>query len=150
LSGRALSHCLLRLTSTKLATSLALAFVVLVVGLPAARASPQRLLDEELVVAAHTWHSLSFKLAAPSQVQLAVQGVRNTDKGFMLYVLSPGEYDHFQHGESFSYVKAFTGIKVRSLNQTAPLAAGDWVVIVQNSENIYRDMVTHVRITIDP
>lgn len=137
-------------TPTHLAKSLVLSFALLLAGFLPAHASPQRLLDEEIVVAAHNWHSRSFKLGVPSPVQLTIQGVRNTDKGFTIYLVSPAEFDHFQRGESFHYVGAFSGIKVRSLNQTALLSAGDWVFIVQNSENIYRDMVTHVRITVDP
>lgn len=113
-------------------------------------AKPQVIVDEELAVSAGGWQSRGFTLPSPRPVQVTTEGKKHTDKGFSLYVMNSSELDNFKQKTTFKHIPAFQGLKVRSSSNTATLSAGEWIVVVANSENIINTMVVHLRVVADP
>jgi hypothetical protein len=111
--------------------------------------SPQVLFDEELAVSAAGAQMRSFTLPSPRPISVEVRGVKNSDKGFMVYVMEESEWENFKTGK-FRHVPEFEGLKIRSSEHTGALPAGSWAVVVQNSENILNTMVVQVRVVSDP
>ncbi len=112
--------------------------------------NPQVIIDEELAVSAGGWQSRSFTLPSPRPIQVATEGKKHTDKGFSLYVMNSSELQHFKQKTTFRHIPALQGLKVRSFSNTATLPAGEWAVVVANSENIINTMVVHLRVVADP
>ncbi|HEY0480500.1 MAG TPA: hypothetical protein VGD37_23450 [Kofleriaceae bacterium] len=113
-------------------------------------AQPQVIVDEELAVSAGGWQSRGFTLPSPRPIQVTTEGRKNSDKGFSLYVMNSSELDNFKQKTRFMHVPAFQGLKVRSFSNTATLPAGEWTVVVANSENILKTMVVHLRVVANP
>ncbi len=143
-------RCLVGVNARNVVRTVVVALAVVVGLAGVAPAAPQHMIDEEQVIAAATFHARTIKIAVAAPVQLVVQGLRYADKGFMVYVMSPEDFAHFQRREPFHYFEALYGLKIRSFTQTATLPAGDWVFVVHNSENLIRSMVVRVRIVVDP
>ncbi|HEX4422776.1 MAG TPA: hypothetical protein VH165_32900 [Kofleriaceae bacterium] len=115
-----------------------------------ALSNPQVLYDEELAVGQGGWQSRGFTLPTARPIQVVAEGRRNTDKGFTVYVMKTDELEHFRSRVTFQHIPALQGLKIRSFTSTATLPAGAWTVVVQNSENLLRTMVVHLRVVSDP
>ncbi|HEY1696047.1 MAG TPA: hypothetical protein VGG39_27960 [Polyangiaceae bacterium] len=111
---------------------------------------PQVIVDEEIAVTAEGGAQMrSFTLPSDRPVFVEVEGRKNADKGFMVYVMASNEWENFKSGK-FRHIPEFQGLKVRSFSHTGELPAGSWAVVVANSENIFNTMVVHVRVVSDP
>ena len=111
---------------------------------------PHVVLDEEFVVPSGGWQSREFRLPGVRPVRLNVQGVKDTAKGFTVYVMRTSEEDNFKANAAFRHLPSFQGLKVTSFTHTEDLPPGDWAVIVQNTENLLRSMTVRVQLTTDP
>lgn len=121
-----------------------------VVAIPRVLATPQVIVDEELAVPASGWQARTFTLPSARPIQLAVEGKSHVGKGFTVYVMDVTEIDNLRQKKTFMHVPALQGLKTLSFSKTATLAAGNWAVVVVNSENILNTMVVHLRVVSDP
>ncbi|HET9624582.1 MAG TPA: hypothetical protein VFP84_24610 [Kofleriaceae bacterium] len=113
-------------------------------------ATPQVVVDEEVAVDAGGWQARSFRLSSAGPIQVTAEGRKDTDKGFNVFVMSASELPNLEQDTTFSHVPDLQGLKIRSFSKTATLPAGDWTVVVMNSENILRTMVVRLRVVVDP
>ena len=113
--------------------------------------SPQVVANEEIAIPASGAQMRGFTLSSPAPVSVEVQGRKNTDKGFMVYVMPSDEWEKFKGGAgTFQQMSEFHGLDVRSFEHTGTLPAGSWAVVVQNSQNFMNTMVVQIRVVIDP
>jgi hypothetical protein len=113
-------------------------------------ARPQVIVDEEDAVSAGGWQSRGFSLSSARPVQVFVDGRKHTDKGFSLYVMELSELRNFSRKATFRHILALQGLKIRSFSKIATLPAGEWAVVVFNSENIINTLIVHLRVVVDP
>jgi hypothetical protein len=111
---------------------------------------PSTLVDEEIAVSTSRPQVRAFTLAASGRVEVRADGVKDTGKGFMLYVMPAEEVANFSQSKDFTHIREYEGKKVASFSHTGTLKAGSWAVVVQNSENLLRTMVVHLQIVRDP
>jgi hypothetical protein len=112
--------------------------------------SPQVIVDEQVAVDADGWQARSFSLSSPHPIQVVAEGRNHADKGFSLYVMASSEFPSFAQHTAFRHIPAFEGLKVRALTKTETLPAGEWTVVVANTENILNTMVVQLRVVSDP
>lgn len=113
--------------------------------------SPQVMVNEEIAIDASGAQMRGFTLSSPAPVSVEVQGRKNTDKGFMVFVMPESEWEKFKGGAGTSQqMSEFQGLKVRSFEHTGTLPAGSWAVVVQNSQNFMNTMAVQLRVVIDP
>jgi hypothetical protein len=83
-------------------------------------------------------------------VKIRVDGKQDTAKGFNVFVMSAAESQAFRSKRPFNYIQSLSAPKTRAFGGTATLPAGDWVVVIENSENLLRDMTVHLSVIVDP
>ena len=111
---------------------------------------PQVIFDEEMAIDAGGWQSRGFSLSAARPVQLSVQGVQHTDKGFRVYLMPADEVANYRARDEFRHMPGFQGLKVRRFSHTETLPAGRWAVLIANTENIFNGMIVSAKVTVDP
>ncbi len=126
--------------------------------------SPQVVFDEEMAVPAGGSQLRGFTLPSSRRVKLEVRGLKNVDKGYSVYVIPTEDWEGFKNhfnprkhrkGEApppntFREIEAFRGLDVRGMTKTAELPAGNWAVVIKNSENLFFGMVVNLKVTADP
>lgn len=116
----------------------------------AAVRSPQVVTDEEMVVSAGGAQSLSFTLPSERPVKVTVRGVRDTAKGYNVYLMKDEDWSDFKAHRQFNYFEKLSYLKTGGFEKTATLPPGRWNIVVHNSENILNDMSVHIKVVVDP
>lgn len=110
----------------------------------------QVFLDETVVVSAGGSQMRGFRLPSDRPVRVIAEGVRDTAKGFTVYCMTPADWKVMQSGKRFEYFTALSAPKIQKFDHTARLAAGEYCIVVSNTENMLNSMQVHLRIVIDP
>lgn len=103
--------------------------IVVALGLGAAPAGAQPLLDDDWTIKPGAGQKYTFTLSAPTTVRLEVYGVKHADKGFRVELSDEGNE------------------VARSFRRTLHWSAGVHVLEVKNTENVLHRVTVHVRLT---
>lgn len=110
----------------------------------------QELCNERLSVPASGAQARSFSLSAGTAVEVEIVGVRDTAKGFTVYLMTPADWNQYAAGKPFEVYRDFQGRKVTTMKDTKRLPAGKYMLAVINSENIINSMEVDLRIVANP
>lgn len=114
-------------------------------------AEPKTLVDDEWVISAGASQGKVVTVTGAKPLKVVVEGLQDTKKGFTVRVLPETVWNDFiakkltkkgladyEHGVQVMYRK------------THKLEAGNWAVVVENSENMLKSMSVRVKMIIDP
>jgi hypothetical protein len=112
---------------------------------------PTEVINEEWVVPAGSYQSVSFTVSASGPMHLEVQPVRHTEDGFSLGVVDPENLNAClgRTSRACDTVGGFQGPRVRAYQHTGEMEPGRWTFYVQNSENIFQDITVRVRLVLN-
>lgn len=113
-------------------------------------AKTQVVVDEELAVSSHGSQMRGFKLTGKETLQVEVKGVKNTDKGFDVYLMTASDWENFKAGKAFEHFPAFQGLKITGSTNTKEIPAGDYALVIHNKYNLLKGMVVKVKVTVNP
>lgn len=113
-------------------------------------AKTQVVADEELAISSKGSQMRGFKLTGNATLQLEVKGVKNTDKGFDVYLMTAAEYAKFAAGKEFKHFPAFQGLKITGATNTANIPAGEYAIVIHNKYNLLKGMIVRLKATINP
>ena len=112
--------------------------------------SPQVVCDETLTIGSGGSQGRGFELPSARPVQVEITGIRDTAKGFSVFCIDPADFERFSAGQKVPVLAAFRGQQVSSMKETHRMAAGRYMIVVNNSQNILNSLQVKLRITVDP
>ena len=110
----------------------------------------QVVFDESLSVDSGGAQMRGFTIPSPRPVQVSVTGLKDTDKGYSVYVMNQSEWENFKAKKEFRHIPSFEGLKVKTMTHTETLPTGSYALVVANTENIFNSMVVGVKVVTDP
>lgn len=111
-------------------------------------ADPKIVVDEDVAVGARASQGRRFSLAGNEALAVTAAGKGRSDHPFIVHVMSAADFEAFSKKRPFHYAPAFEALAT-SVSRTDVLPPGDWVVVVDNSDNASA-MTVHVRVVVDP
>ncbi|RKG67918.1 hypothetical protein D7W79_34815 [Corallococcus exercitus] len=145
---------MLKSASAVLCLSVAVALTSMMLA-PTAHASglfskTEVIFDEDVAIPSHSMQTRGFTLNQNATLKLEVKGVKNTDKGFDVYLMTEDNLAKFQAAKEFRHFPAFQGLQVSSATNTHDVSAGKYVFVVHNKYNLMKGMVVHIKATVNP
>lgn len=117
----------------------------------AAAPAPINIVSERMSVDASGGSQMrGFTLNRQAPVRVEVTGLRDTAKGFDVYVIKQEEWANLRDGREFRHIPAFEGLKVTRMSETHDLPPGNWAVVVRNSYNLLNSMEVELKVTAHP
>ena len=111
-------------------------------------ADPKVVVDEDIVVGARASQGRRFSLPGNEALAVTAAAKGRSDRPFIVHVMSADDFEAFSKKRPFHYAPAFEALAT-SVSRTDVLPPGDWVVVVDNSENASA-MTVHVRVVVNP
>jgi hypothetical protein len=111
-------------------------------------ADPKVLVDEDVAVGGRASQGRRFSVAGTEVLAVSAAGKGRSDRPFVVHVMSAEDFEAFSKKRPFHYAPAFEALATL-VSRTDVLPAGDWVVVVDNSENAAAATV-HVRVVVNP
>jgi hypothetical protein len=111
-------------------------------------ADPKVVVDEDIAVGARASQGRRFSLPGNEALAVTAAGKGRSDRPFIVHVMTADDFEAFSKKRPFHYAPAFEA-RETSVSRTDVLPPGDWVVVVDNSENASATTV-HVRVVVNP
>jgi hypothetical protein len=111
-------------------------------------ADPKVVVDEDIAVGARASQGRRFSLPGNEALAVTAAGKGRSDHPFIVHVMSADDFEAFSKKRPFHYAPAFEALAT-SVSRTDVLPPGDWVVVVDNSDNASATTV-HVRVVVNP
>lgn len=111
-------------------------------------ADPKVVVDEDIAVAARASQGRRFRLPGNEALAVTAAGKGRSDRPFIVHVMSADDFEAFSKKKPFHYAPAFEAM-AKQVSRTDVLPPGDWVVVLDNSENASA-MTVHVRVIVNP
>jgi hypothetical protein len=116
-----------------------------------ALADPQKLVDDEWVIGPGSMKGETFTLKETLPVKVIVEGMADTKKGFTVRVLPVKVWQDYKDKKiTAKGLEDYIAAKGIMYKKTHKLNAGDWAVMVENSENMFKSMSVRVKIVVNP
>lgn len=110
----------------------------------------QQLLNQTIVLKKGTAYSKTLKLPVATPIQFEVRGIKNTNKGFNVFVMPESQRQLFLAKKRFKYYTSLSALNVTKYKNTAMLPKGNIAFVVANQNNIINSMQVQVEITANP
>jgi hypothetical protein len=111
-------------------------------------ADPKVVIDEDIAVGARASQGRRFSLPGNEALAVTAAGKGRSGHPFIVHVMSAEDFEAFSKKRPFHYVPAFEALSTLE-SRTDVLPPGDWVVVVDNSQNASA-MTVHVRVVVNP
>lgn len=110
----------------------------------------QVIVDETLAVDAGGHQMRGFSLPSDRKIRVVAEGVSHTAKGFSVNCVNPDQWEKLTAGKQFTCALGLSGEKVQAFDKIERLPAGDWGIVISNTENMLNTMQVRLRIIADP
>ena len=114
------------------------------------RAAEQLIVDDELSVPSGGIQTRPFDAPKGGTLALEVRGLKNTDKGFDVMVMTLKQLEDYRSKRPLSDAPPFQGAKVTGSRTAKELVPGSYVIVVANKYNLMKAMVVRVRAALTP
>jgi hypothetical protein len=111
-------------------------------------ADPKVLVDEDVAVGGRASQGRHFSVTGTEVVAVSAAGKGRSDRPFIVHVMSAEDFENFSKKRPFHYAPAYESLATL-VSRTDVLPPGDWVVVVDNSENASAATV-RVRVVVNP
>jgi hypothetical protein len=111
-------------------------------------ADPKVLLDEDVAVNPRASQGRRFSLPGNEVLAVSAAGKGRSERPFIVHVMSADDFEAFSKKRPFHYAPAFEALATQ-VSRTDVLPPGNWVVVVDNSDNASAATV-HVRVVVNP
>jgi hypothetical protein len=129
---------------------LALAVLFVVAGiftlaLGVAHAQDRVLVNAEWVIEARGGHAEAISINRPLSVHVAIAGVKNADKGFMVRMVNAEDVTSCRVvGGTCRELPVWRQEGTKAFSQTNLIPPGNWALLVENNLNILKRMTVRV------
>lgn len=137
-----------------------IAFAMTVTALPALAAgktkppvdeSPKTICNEDWIIKASSSRGQLFTLTDSTRIKFAIKGVHDTKKGVTIRVVPAKVWKEFVAGKATHRALEDFGASVTdALTRVYVKDAGEWALVVENTENMMKPATVHVELIINP
>jgi hypothetical protein len=131
-----------------LAVSLVVAGIF-TLALSVAHAQDRVLINAEWVIEARGAHSEVISVNRPLIVHVAIAGVKNADKGFMVRMVNAEDVTSCRVvGGTYRELPTWRQEGTKAFSQTNLIPPGNWALLVENNLNILKRMTVRAFVTL--
>lgn len=114
-------------------------------------AAPEPICNDEWSIKPGASQTQLFTLSKEAEVLIEVRRVQHADKGFTVHVIPKKLYIEWKSGHvTYKGLTDANSETATAYRRVTKLAAGEWAVMVVNSENALHRMIVHARVVVNP